>query len=65
MISTARERRFWRTYLIGAASVWTAIFLSTAFVLAGSPAYGSILPILSGGAVWFLVIIPAVWFRPA
>lgn len=63
MNATAPDRKFWRSYMIGAAIVWTAIFLSTAFVLAGSPTYGQILPILSGGAVWFVVIIPAAWSR--
>jgi hypothetical protein len=65
MNPTAQDRTFLRSYLIGAAIIWTAIFLSTAVVLAGSPAYGHILPILSGGAVWFVVIIPAAWSRRA
>ena len=63
MKTKVRDNGFWRSYLIGAAIVWTGIFLATAIVLAGSPAYGQILPILSGGAVWFVVIIPAAWSR--
>lgn len=65
MSTESPNTTFWRSYLIGAAIVWTAIFLGTAVVLAGSPAYGQILPILSGGAVWFVVIIPAAWSRRA
>ena len=65
MNPSSRDSWFLRSYLIGAATIWTAIFLSTAVVLAGDPAYGHILPILSGGAVWFVVIIPAIWSRRA
>lgn len=49
------------TYLLGAAIVWTGIFMATAMTLSGTQLFGQILPILSAGAVWFVVIVPAVW----
>jgi hypothetical protein len=52
--------RFKQLYLLGAAIVWVGLFLALALSLAGTPYYGQILPLLSGGAVWFVVIIPGV-----
>ena len=51
------------TYLLGAGIVWTGIFLATAVVLQGTPFFGQMLPILSGGAVWFVVLVPGAWSR--
>lgn len=52
--------KFRRAYLIGAGIVWAGLFLALAIVLGDSPYFGQILPLLSGAAVWFVVIIPAV-----
>ena len=51
------------TYLLGAGIVWTAIFFATAVVLQGTPFFAQLLPILAGGAVWFVVLVPAAWRR--
>lgn len=55
------------TYLLGAAIVWAGIFLATAVLLAGTPYSGTMLPILSGGATWFVIVVPAAMHarRPA
>ena len=47
------------TYLLGAAVVWTGIFLASAVLLAGTPYFGTMLPILTGGATWFVIVVPA------
>ena len=54
---------FRRAYLVGAAIVWVAILAASSLVLAGSPYFGQMLPILAGGAVWFVVIIPGVLYQ--
>jgi hypothetical protein len=51
------------TYLLGAAILWAGIFLASAIVLQGTPYFSQMLPILSGGAVWFVVIVPGAWQR--
>jgi hypothetical protein len=51
------------TYAIGAVIVWVAIIAATAVVLAGTPYFAQVLPIVGGGAVWFVVIVPATWAR--
>jgi hypothetical protein len=52
------------TYLLGAASVWTGIFIATAVLLSCTPYFGQLLPILGGGAVWFIVLVPSATRRP-
>jgi hypothetical protein len=47
------------TYLFGAVLVWAGIFLASSVVLAGTPYIQTMLPILGGGAFWFLVIVPS------
>ncbi len=54
---------FKRSYLIGAAIIWVCIFFATAVILSGTPYFAQVLPVLSGGAVWFVVIIPAILQR--
>jgi hypothetical protein len=51
------------TYVIGAVVVWVAIILASGVILAGTTYVGTILPILSGGATWFVVIVPAATRR--
>ena len=55
------------TYLLGAAIVWAGIFLATAVLLAGTPYFATMLPILGGGATWFVIVVPATMHqrRPA
>jgi hypothetical protein len=50
-----------RTYTIGAAIVWAALLLAAALVLQGTPHFGQLLPVLAGGAVWFVVLVPGSW----
>lgn len=57
-----RRVRLRRTYLIGSVIVWVAIIAASAVVLSGTPYLGSMLPILGGGAVWFVVLVPAGLF---
>lgn len=45
-----------RNYLIGAFIVWVGITVAIATV-AGDQ-FGKMLPILGGGAFWFIVIVP-------
>ena len=52
------------TYTIGAAIVWAGILLATAVVLAGTPYFAQLLPILGGGIAWFVVMVPGAWSRP-
>jgi hypothetical protein len=40
-----------KTHLLGAATVWAGILLATGFLLAGTPHFPQLLPILGGGAV--------------
>jgi hypothetical protein len=52
-------------YLIGAAIVWAAIFIALAIVLSGTVYFAQVLPILSGGAVYFILLVPGgyAWER--
>jgi hypothetical protein len=52
-----------QTYVIGAAIVWAGILFASALVLQGTPYFSQMLPIVSGGAVWFVVIVPGAWQR--
>ncbi|NPV08701.1 MAG: hypothetical protein HPY83_12180 [Anaerolineae bacterium] len=61
MNDTSRQRM---AYLIGAVIVWVAIIIATAAVLAESPQLSTMLAILGGGAVWFVVIVPGAIWRP-
>ncbi len=54
-----------RSYVLVAAIVWAAILVASALILAGSPYFGQLLPILGGGAAFFVVILPAGVFRRA
>ena len=53
------NRRVLRTYEIASAVVWIGIFASVAIILDGSSFLGQILPVLSAGAVFFLLILPS------
>ena len=56
------SKAFQNTYLIGAVIVWTGIWLATAVILAGTAYFAQMLPLLLGGVVWFLVILPGAFF---
>jgi hypothetical protein len=60
MADLQRQRR---VYLVGATIVWVGIVVATAVVLAGTPHFAQLLPILGGGVVWFVVIVPGALFR--
>ena len=54
-----------KSYLISSSFVWVAILIASAVILQGTPAFGRLLPVLGGGAVWFVVIFPGALFRQA
>lgn len=55
------DTRALRIYLTGAVIVWLGIIAATAVMLSGE-AFSTMLPILAGGAVWFVLIVPG-WLR--
>ena len=50
-----------RRYLIAATIVWVAIWVATGAV--DDDAFDEMLPILGGGTVFLIVIVPAAFFR--
>jgi hypothetical protein len=52
-----------RNYEGGAVIVWVALIVAAALILRGTPYFAQLLPILGGGAVWFVVIEPTVLAR--
>ena len=46
-------------YVISSVIVWVAILLSAAMILQGTEYFGKLIPILGGGAAWFVVVAPA------
>ena len=54
---------FRNAYMIGAAVAWAGVFLAIAVILGDADTFMQILPVLGGGAVWFLVIVPGALFR--
>ena len=49
-------------YVIAAAVVWAAIWVATGAVLADNE-FDDMIPILGGGTVFFIVLVPAALFR--
>ncbi|HVX30938.1 MAG TPA: hypothetical protein VHA53_10700 [Nitrolancea sp.] len=45
-----------RSYLLGAIIVWLGIIAATALI--ASDQFAELLPVLGGGAFWFIVIVP-------
>lgn len=45
-------------YELAAAILWAGILIGVAVVLQGTPYFGQLLPILGGGAAFFVVILP-------
>jgi hypothetical protein len=56
--------RLQRNYLISTVIVWVAIIAASAVILGGTPYFARMLPILGGGAAWFVVIVPGGLLRP-
>lgn len=56
-------RQALRTYLIGAIIVWSVIFIATGVILSGTDYFGQLLPVLAGGAIWAVIIVPFTIFR--
>lgn len=52
-----------RNYESSAVIVWVALIVAAGLILRGTPYFAQLLPILGGGAVWFVVIVPGVLFR--
>jgi hypothetical protein len=51
-----------RNYIIGSAIVWFGIFIAMAVMLSGTEEFSGMLIVLSGGAVWFVLLVPG-WLR--
>jgi hypothetical protein len=47
--------------VIAAAVVWAAIWVATGVV--ADDAFDALIPILGGGTVFFIVLVPAAFFR--
>ena len=58
----AENRTFQRAYLIGSVIVWVGIWLASAVILQGTPYFAQMLPILGSGMVWFVILIPGLFF---
>ena len=50
-----------RSYLFAATLIWVAIWLATGIV--ADDAFDEMVPILGGGTVFFIVIVPAAFFK--
>jgi hypothetical protein len=59
-------KKFKQTYLIGSVIVWVSILIGTVIVLSGTPYVAQMVPILGGGALWFILCVPAAnfWSHP-
>ena len=55
------ERR--RRYLVGAAVVWVAISAATVVTLAGTPHASQMFPVVAGGALYVVLVVPRWLFR--
>jgi hypothetical protein len=55
------DKRALRIYITGAVIVWIGIIVATALMLSGE-AFSPMMIVLSGGAFWFIVLVPA-WLR--
>lgn len=51
-------------YIAIAATVWIAIITATATMLNGTPYLVQVLPILFGGALIFVIMLPLAWRLP-
>ncbi|HEV2405110.1 MAG TPA: hypothetical protein VGR88_06640 [Ktedonobacterales bacterium] len=51
-------------YIAVATTVWIAILSATAAVLKGTTYFGRELPILAGGAIVFVILLPMAWRLP-
>ena len=54
---------FRRSYLISAVIVWVSIIVASALILRGTSYFSQMLPVIGGGAVWFVVIVPGILYR--
>jgi len=52
-----------QSHVIAAAIAWVAIILATRVILGGTPYFGQMLPVIGGGAAFFVVILPAGLLR--
>ena len=54
---------FKQSYLISAVIVWVSIIIASALILRGTSYFSQMLPVIGGGAVWFVVIVPGILYR--
>lgn len=57
-------RNLHAVYIVVAAGMWISIFTATAIVLKGTPYLLQVLLIQLGGAIVFVILMPAVFLRP-
>lgn len=57
------HRRLLAYYEVASAVVWSALLVGVAVILQGTPYFAQLLPILGGGAAFFVVILPAALSR--
>jgi len=64
--TTFESKTFKRTYLIGTVIIWVGIWFASAIILKGTPYFAQMIPILFGGVVWFVILVPGAffWTRP-
>jgi hypothetical protein len=51
-------------YVVVAAAIWTSIITAASIMLKGTPYVGEVLPMLLGGAVIFVILMPLFVLRP-
>jgi malic enzyme len=47
----------WNAAILGTAIIWAGVIITTAFLLAGTDYFGSLIPILGGGAAGNLIVV--------
>ena len=55
------DMKLLRASEIATAIVWTGIFLSVTILLRGSSYFPEVMMVLTGGAVFFVVLLPIAW----
>lgn len=63
MMEQRDRRTLLRSYELVAAVVWAAPLTGVAVVLQGTPYLAQVLPILGGGAAFFVVVLPVALYR--
>ncbi len=57
------SERSLRVYLVGAVIVWIGMIAATTVLLGGTAHLTAMLAVLTGGALWFVLLVPSVLSR--